>query len=223
MVQQNQTTPEFVGLNALEKVVLNPQLGGVFRESVADCGGSPPWQNRKKYEAHQIFALSQSAQRFTVMTMDLRESLRCMAFLRTPVPIEPDETGELRIAPYAIIGINYREQAVVEPSAGYAFVSILFPENVFHPNIANQAGGQACCFGSSLPAGIRAKELILLTYGTLAMQLMMTDPSDVSGVLNIDAARYFQVPKNLKKTPLTRESFLAGGDGYLAKAHEEKA
>ncbi len=220
--QQNHTIPAG-GLAALDQVQLNPALEHLFRKAAADCGGPNEWKNRKLFEARELLALSQIAPRFKVIELDLRESFRALAFLSTPVPLRPDENGQLRTASYAMLGITYREAAVIEPQPGFNYVQILQPENLFHPNIACEAGGQVLCLGVSMPAGLRIKELILLTYGALSMQLVMVDPADHAGVLNIEAARWWQVPANLARAPLTREAFLAGGDGYLAKVQEQKA
>ena len=137
-----------------------------------------------------------------------------------PVPIRPNDKGELRTAPYAILGFTYRESAAVTPCPGYQFVQILQPEDCHHANVWAQGGGQALCLGTKLPAGIRMKEIVLLTYGALSMQSIMIDERAPEGVMNREAARWWQM--NMSKIPLTREPFLAGADDYLALSRDEK-
>jgi len=61
--------------------------------------------------------------------------------------------------------------------------------------------------GASLPTGIPCVELIVASYGALAMQNVMVDERDAAGVLNIEAARWWQA--NTHRIPLTKTPLLS--------------
>ncbi|MHC4710269.1 MAG: hypothetical protein ACYTA3_07565, partial [Planctomycetota bacterium] len=58
----------------------------------------------------------------------------------------------------------------------------------------------------SLPAGIPVSEIVLLSYGLLSMQSVMLDPDDSAGVMNVEAASFWQA--RLGDIPLSDEPFL---------------
>ena len=60
--------------------------------------------------------------------------------------------------------------------------------------------------GATLPPGVRVKELVLMTYGALSMQSVMIDATDPAGVLNPEAAEWWQEIRN--RLPLTSVPFL---------------
>ena len=99
---------------------------------------------------------------------------------------------------------------------GYAFVQIIWPRNVWHANVARDRG-QPLCLGATLQAGIRAKEIVLLSYGALTMQSIMLDPQDSAGVLDFEAAKWFLA--NRDRVPLSEVPFLSNED--LVAAHVE--
>ena len=193
------------GLVALAEVTLGASAQRLIDRAVRSCGGQAAWIHRKQAEAHDLMALAQITPRFTVEFLDLRESLRAVATLEAPVPCLPDADGNLRIAPRALLGIRYPEEALRIPLPGFSFVEILQPTGVWHANVSAESV-QMLCLGAQLPAGIQLKEIILMTYGALVMATVMIDELDPAGVLNPEAARWWQ--HHIRLAPLSRASFL---------------
>jgi hypothetical protein len=192
------------GLSALEKVKISAANRQLLDSSIQTCAGSVVWRNRKCAEAHDLLALSEIAGRFKIEYLDLRESLRALAVMRVPTPCLPNSEGSLYLAPFTRLGLTYSEEALRLPIPGYAFVEIIHPLNVWHANVSSE-GPQVLCLGAQLPAGIQVKDIILMTYGAISMQTVMIDERDAAGVLNPDAARWWQ--QNTYRIPLSREAF----------------
>jgi hypothetical protein len=197
-----------VGLATLDQVNLNKQHQRRLDKLTANCGGSAVWRARKQVEARSLFQLSQLAPlgRMTVVDCDLRAALKMMIALEVPVPCR-DESGELLIHHGAMLGLTYMEETLRQPSPGYAFISILGPRGIWHANVAANVPHQPLCLGATLPMGIPCVELVIAAYGALSMQSVMVDERDPAGVLNADAARWWQ--QNTHRIPLTRTPFLS--------------
>ena len=193
------------GLRELDKISLGARSSGLLKEASESCGGSAIWRKRKLVEARDLLALAQVAPRFIVHAIDLRETLRAQVALKVPVPLNPDERGELRVAGVALLGILYPEHAIREPLPGFAFIQIIRPLGVWHANVSAE-GPQMLCLGAQLPVGIPCKDLVLLAYGALSMQTVMVDEADPAGVMNGEAALWWQ--QNMKLAPLSRARFL---------------
>jgi hypothetical protein len=194
------------GLRSLEQVELFSKPQKMLDKAVLNCFGSAPWRYRKQAEARDLFALGQISGRMEVKEIDIREALRAILLLEVPVPQIPGQNGQLQIANQVIIGLKYREEAIGQPQPGYSFVQILAPRNIWHANVGPVEHGQPLCLASSLPASIPVKEIVLMVYGALSMQTVMIDERDSAGVMNPDAARWWQL--NLDKMPLTQEPFI---------------
>jgi len=197
------------GLRALAEVVLDDERQRLLDTAVASCGGPPFWRERKMAEARELAALSQRAPRFVIHELDLRESLRLLASLRVPVPCRPDGEGRLRVAPGALLGITYPAEAILMPQPGTQFVQILEPRDVWHAN-ASAGPIQHLCLGVRLPEGIPVKEIVLSTYSALAMVTIQVDQFDPAGILNREAATWWQA--NADKCPLSEAPFLSPFD-----------
>jgi len=198
------------GLAALSEKALSPENKQLLDKVSAVAAGSPVWRARKLAEARDLLALSQLASRLTVLELDGREALRALVELRVPVPCLPAANGDLQIADRALLGLTYPEEAIRRPQPGYAFVQIIAPSPVWLANVTPDFR-QLLCLGASLPAGIRVKELLLMTYGALTMQTVQIDETDGAGVLNHEAALWWQ--QNLHRVPLSRVAFLAPVEG----------
>jgi hypothetical protein len=196
------------GLGELDQVELQGAYRMVFDHACEAAGGKGGWPSRKKYEARKLMALAQLAgpRRMDVQMLDLRDDLRAMVRLTVPVPLTPDADGALRVAGVVVLGVAYPQIALSVPIPGYAPVTLLSPPHGgFHPNIST-TGGQRLCLGTSLPAGIPVTEIVLLSYGLLSLQSVMLDPDDSAGVMNDEAASFFQ--SRLDLIPLSDEPFL---------------
>jgi len=194
------------GLLALDTVTLSRRHERMLAAAMRPCGGPAFWRLRKQREARDFLALAQVCGRLAVHELRLGEAFQAVAYMEVPVPCRPDETGRLRIAGGALIGLTYREEAVRLPAPGYAFANILAPHDVWHANVGGAEHGQPICLGQSMPAAIPLRELVLLIYGALSLQTVMIDERDVAGVMSADAARWWQ--QNLHRIPLTREPFI---------------
>src|SRR5262249_46370990 len=146
------------------------------------CRGDAIWRARKRIETHDVLQLSQVAPpgRLAIGFIDLRGSMRVLLMLETPVPCRPAAGGPLGVATNAVIGLTYPREALFASLPGWSFVQILEPAHVWHPNVGGP--GQVLCLGTQLPAGIRTRELILMTYTALSLQSVQIDEGDPAGV-----------------------------------------
>ncbi|MHC4101174.1 MAG: hypothetical protein ACYS15_12140 [Planctomycetota bacterium] len=195
------------GLANLDQVELTGPYRMLYDQAAETAGGQGGWLSRKKFEARKLLALAQIAEsRMDVQMLDLLDDLCAMIRLTVPVPLTPDADGALRVANGAVLGLAYPQVALSSPIPGYAPVTLLSPSHgAWHPNIGT-ARGQRLCLGASLPAGIPASEIVLLSYGLLTMQSVMLDPDDSAGVMNAEAASFWQA--RLDDIPLSDEPFL---------------
>jgi hypothetical protein len=136
--------------------------------------------------------------------IDLRGALRTPIYLGVPVPCRPRPDGELTIVQGAVLGLTYPPEAVRSSLPGSAFLQILVPHGVWHANVGGP--GQSLCLGARLPAGIRTRELVIMAYGALSMQSVQIDEYSAAGVMNLEAATWWQ--HNRARIPLTRTPIL---------------
>ena len=197
------------GLAALAQVTLSPEHQRGLDEAVKVAGGPPAWQRRKQAEARDLLALAQIAPRLRVGWIDLAADLRALLFLRVPVPCRPGGAGDLVIEPQAVLGVTYPQAALRQPLAGYSFLQVLAPADVWHANVAF-GPVRPLCLGAALPANVRGQELVLMAYGALSMQTVQLDEQDPAGVMNAAAALWWQ--QNTARVPLTRAPFLSPDD-----------
>ncbi|MHC4220012.1 MAG: hypothetical protein ACYSU7_16330 [Planctomycetota bacterium] len=197
------SSPPATGLAALDQVELSAEDSASAR---ATGGGT--WLTRKLHEARQFLALAQVAgpQRMDVRLLDLRDELRAVFRLTVPVAMTPAIDGALRVADEAVLGLMYPEIGLSTPMPGFLPVCLLSPPaDAWYANVGT-VNGQRLCLGASLPAGIPVTELVLLSYGLLSMQSVMLDPDDSAGVMNPEAAVWWQGRIDL--LPLSSEAFL---------------
>ena len=197
-------------LNSLAGVALEPNQEAFLDLARATSGGPAVWRERKLAEARELFALGGFSRRITVLGLDLLEDFRAMLVMRVPVPFRRPGAETPTFAAEVLIGLSYRPDNLRLPSPGYVFVQILSPLHVWHAQVAAlPAGIQSLCLGPRLPAGIRVRELLLMTYGALSMQSVQLDVADAAGVMNPEAARWWLQPANRQRIPLSREPFVA--------------
>lgn len=204
-MSQTSTPLPPAGLSSLGSVALTAENQRLLDDCSAVAGGPPPWRARKRAEARDLLALGQIAPRLVVQGIEMYEALRAVLMLRVPVPCL-DEKRDFVVASHAMLGLTYPHEALRQQLPGYAFLQILLPHNVWHANVS-LTHGRALCLGTRLPAGIRCKELVLMAYGALSMQTVQFDEADTAGVMNVEAARWWQ--QNLHRIPLSRTAFLA--------------
>ncbi len=203
--ERTPSAPFRADLLSLGQIELDTRHSALLDQARALCHGPAHWQRRKLAEAKELLAMAQLSGRLFIHWLDLCQAFRVLLTMRTPVPCRPGPDGALRVAAQATIGLTYRPEALRLPQPGFSFLQILEPGPVWHPNVALDHG-QPLCLGPSLPAGIRVKELILMAYGALTLTSIQLDTADPAGVLNPEAADWWQ--RNLDKIPLSREPFL---------------
>lgn len=202
-IQPVKTTP--VSLHHLNQIELNPASRARFEEALSASSGDPTWRARKSAEARELLALVQVApQRIRLLEIDLKSNFRAIIALNVPVACWTGAEQDVAIASGALLALDYPREAISVPTPGYAFFTILEPRNVWHANV--RLPDQPLCLGPKLPAGIRVLSLIQMAYGALSLQTIQIDPADSAGVLNVDAADFWQ--RNLQRVPLSKEPFL---------------
>ena len=186
------TLRKTAGLATLEQIDLTDNrrkmLDAAFRINL----GPNIWQDRKATEAYKLLALSQLAgsERMRVLELDATTELRTRIWMKTPVSLGPADDGTLRTAGEAVLGLVYPHPILAMPLPGYAVASLIEPQ-CFYPNVGG-APGQRLCLGARIPKGTPLSECVLLCYGLLTMVTVMLDPDDQAGVMNTDAATWFQ-------------------------------
>ena len=195
------------GLAGLDSVKLSDHHARLYDEAVSHCHGSAAFRSRKAAELLSVLKLCELApsRRLTVLNCDLSETMRVTLAMEVPVPCR-DAGGEFTVKERAVLGLMYHQQALIRPLPGHAFVEILAPAHVWHANVSLEIPGQPLCLGESLPVGVRSVEIILSSYGALSMQTVMTDEADPVGVMNINAAKWWQ--QNTHLIPLSQTAFL---------------
>jgi len=190
-------------LSKLDVLALDHASQRLVEMARSTASGSAPWRARKLAEARELIALAQESGRYRIEWLDLAEDLRVLLTMRASVPCLPDPAGPLRFAPLAQIGLVYSEQALRWPTPGTSFTQIVAPRKVWLPNVSTES--QVLCLGISMPAGIRATEIIHTVFGALTLRLIETDLLAAAGVLNPEAALWWQ--HNLDKLPTAHEPF----------------
>ncbi len=202
-----QGPPARPDLDRLGEVTLRSDRQRMLDRAAASAGGDALWRARKLAEGRDLLALSQICPpgRMVVQTLDFHDDLRAVLSLRVRVPLAPGPDGRLRTADRALVGLVYPRALISQPVPGTSLACLLWPtHDAFHPNIAVQRG-QALCFGTQVPAGFPARELVLGAYGLLCLQNVMIDPGDSAGVMNEAAATWWQARQDL--IPLTKTPF----------------
>ena len=194
------------GLQALAEVSLSSDRRRMLEAALDVSGGSTEWRCRKLAEAKELLALSQIApDRLRVQRLDLSEALRAELLMRAPVPRRLEGGGDLVVGRHARLGLTYRREAMLVPTPGYSFVEVLSPPDVYHAQVPPDPP-HLLCLSPELPAGIRVRNLVLMVYEALTLQSFMIDELDPAGVMNVEAARWWQ--ENIHRVPLTRTPFL---------------
>ena len=201
------TPPRPAGLADLSTLELTPENQRALAQASADALGPPAWQQRKRAEAHGLIALSQIAPRLSIRHLDMRTDLVVLIELRdTPVPCLSPGEADIRIERTALLAIDYPQEIISHPIPGTRPIRVLAPSAVFHSNVAYGIPMPPLCLGASVPRGYPLREMALASYGALTLQAISLDNLDPAGVLNAEAAVFWQA--NAKRIPLTTEPFL---------------
>jgi hypothetical protein len=196
-------------LRGLNSVPLD-DASSIFLEAARrQVTGDPVWQRRKLLELSQVLRLCRLAPyRLKFLMADLKsEPLRLILELRCPTPLQPRNEGSIQVAPGVELGIIFPREVLIKNLPGTRFVQILSSDEVFHPSVS-AAHPHVLCLGATLPRGsISVCELLILSYAALSLapQVITLDRFDPAGILNEQAALWFQTTGMY---PLTTEPFL---------------
>ena len=210
------TTLPGPGLSDLPSVPLTPEHERALDELASASQGSPAWCARKRSEGRDLFALSQIAERMTLIALDLRVALRAIVRLAVTVPCLPPGADELVVVGEADLVLSYPEEILRCPLPGFALVQIAAPQHVMHPNVAwggGDGGGQPLCLGARVPRGFPVREAVLASYAALTLQAITFELTDPAGVMNAEAVRFWQ--ERTDRIPLSREPFLGAVGGAV--------
>jgi hypothetical protein len=208
----NQTPP---GLSNLAAVTLRPQQQDGLERLGKTSLGPAEWRRRKASEVRDLFALEEIAERMTVLMLDAKTELRAVVRLRAAVPTLPPGASDLVVVHEVDLALFYPEDILRAPLPGHAIVSVLAPVHVHHSNVG-PGPVQALCLGANVPRGYPLREAVIASYGALTMQSATLDELDPAGVMNREAATWWQA--NPHRIPLCSAPFLArladeGGEG----------
>jgi hypothetical protein len=201
---------ERLGLHDLHRVQLGEHALRGLAALEAKSQGSPVWRARKAAEARSLLALEHIAPRMQVLAMDSATALLAIVRLQVPVACLPPAErarpdAELTLADHADLALRYPEEVLRFPLPGYALVQILAPRHAWHPNVSAD-GAQRLCLGAKLPRGYPLREAVLTSYAALCLAAITLDELDPAGVLNAEAARWWQA--RATKIPLSQAAFL---------------
>jgi hypothetical protein len=194
------------GLADLDRVVLSEFSQSLLDHAVSQSGGDRGFRARKMAEARDLVALSQIAPRMVLVHLDLREALRAAIQLKVRVAVRNGPDAPVEIKDTALLGLVYPEEAMRTALPGYGFIQVVGPSNCWSASISRDAV-QALCLGTSMPAGVRCKNLVVMAYDALTMQSVQFDTLDPAGVMNAEAATWWQ--ENIDRIPLSHSPFLS--------------
>jgi len=206
------------GLHELTDLPLDEASKRALAPLLEDMQGRPAWRMRKYNEAHGLVALSSIAPRLRILDLDLRTELKALVELRdTPVPCMAPGASDIHIESRALLAIEYPEEILYKPIPGTRPIRLLAPRHVWHSNVG-PAGvpAPALCLGASIARGFPLREMVLCCYAALTLQAISLDHMDPAGVLNGEAARWWQA--NAGRIPLTTEPFLPLGAAGLTQS-----
>ncbi|MGE0607278.1 MAG: hypothetical protein AB7O62_09310 [Pirellulales bacterium] len=171
----------------------------VISTALGSIGGAKSWRMWKRAALEEIHDMLRRATRMELLHADLRGDMELTYRIRMPVPRQPRE-GRLVVGDEAVFHLLYLDDWRCEPPPGAMPLGLLFPSDIFAP-AARPAMRSMLCFGKHLPAGIPPKELILLGYYLVSLQVVRFDESDPAGLFNFDACEFFR--NHREYVPLT--------------------
>jgi hypothetical protein len=193
-------TETTLGLQDLDHVVLRPKQEAALARLRELSIGPPPWRARKEVELRELLALECLAERLTVLAVDAIAELRAIVRLQVPVPCLPPGAHDVVVEPEAELVLSYPEAILSGPLPGHALVGIVRPSRVHHPNVDTSV--QRVCLGASIPRGYPLKEALLASHAALSFQSIQLDERDAAGVMNVEAARFWQAAAHRLLAPL---------------------
>lgn len=172
----------------------------LYDRAVGAVGGNRAWKNWKIASLDEIMALLRRALRIELLHVDLQGDFELSYKIRMPVPRQPRD-GRLVVGDEAVFHLIYLDEWRSEPPPGALPLGLLYPLDVFAP-AARPAMRSVLCFGKHLPVGIPPKELMLLGYYLVSLQVVRFDETDPAGLFNFEACEFFR--NHPECVPLTK-------------------
>jgi len=194
------------GLSDLPRVPLRPEHEEALRRAREVTLGEGAWRHCKLSTVRDLFALEQISERMEVIAIDPSTELRAIVRLRCAVPCLPPGATDLVVEDEVELALHLPEEILRGPLPGYALVEILKPFHVHHANVSS-GPSQRLCLGANVPRSYPLREAVLASYGAVTMQSVTLDTRDPAGLMNAEAADWWQ--QNLHRIPLSRVPFLA--------------
>lgn len=192
------------------------QNAALLRRALARNNGPRDWRQWKEGAAWEFIELVDSAPRMDLLGIFVDGDFRVNYQIAMPVPRTP-EGGRLRIANRAVFHMMYLENWRWETPPTFLPLSMLDPDDVFHPNCrpagelpfdmpAQMPASRAMVCLGRLPPCISPKEIALLGYFAVTLQDRAMDELDPEGVFNPQACQYYR--DHDEYLPLTRAGLL---------------
>lgn len=159
-------------------------------KAVSAVGGDKTWKLWKIAALDEVLEMFRRALRAELLHADLHGDFELTYKISMPVPRQPRD-GRLVIGDEAVFHLIYPDEWRFEPPPGAMPVGLLHPFDIFAP-AARPALRSILCFGKYLPVGILPKELILLGYHVVALQIARFDETDPAGLFNFEACDFFR-------------------------------
>jgi len=205
------------GLHDLSRIALESPYAEALADLEPTLLGRPAWVARKRVELRELFALAQLApNRMSILGLDASTEIRALLDLRCDLSCLNPGDPDIHVERKARLFVRYPEAILRGPLPGTELVQIVEPHHVHHPNVGTaeafgSAGpgafaSQTLCLGARIPRGLPLREALLMSYAALTLQSVQLDERDAAGVMNVDAARFWQ--QNPHRIPLSRETFL---------------
>ena len=187
----------------------------LLEQALATNAGSRDWRDWKAAAARDIMALARRAERLTLLELDLSGDFYLRYRIDMPVPRWPVR-DELVVGNRAEFDLQYQEQWRWQSPPSLLPLAIRQPTDLYHPNgqpaLLPPLPGldlppdlpftRAVFCTGHLPPGTLPRELILLGYFAVSLQLRELDEFDPQGVLNPIACQFFR--RHPRYLPLTR-------------------
>lgn len=184
----------------------------LFQRALASNNGTRDWLQWKEGAGREFIELANSTPRMEMLGMFFDGDFRLNYQITMPVPRSP-EAGRLRIDHRAVFHLVYLENWRWESPPSWLPLSLIYPDDVFHPN-CKPAGDLSIdmpghmplsramvCLGR-LPPCTSPKEIALLGYFAVTLQDRTLDELDPEGVFNPQASQYYRDHPELM--PLTK-------------------
>lgn len=128
--------------------------------------GGRSWIARTQSMRRELAELEEKSPVFRVLDLQERpDEMRILATFGIPTLVVP-KNDEVRMEGPVVFGIRYLRSFLREPPPPFQIITIVAPEDFFHPN--GTPSGGLCC--GHPPVGIRVFDLVHLAFAAVTLQ-----------------------------------------------------